>query len=625
MKYIAILLTLLLGLNATAALPLKGKGQSEASMTEIHKLTVPSNQITRSSPTTAHLETGNKNLFTNPGFEHATPDTGWTIAATGTATCTTVVSTVSGISGENQYLLLTATGGVSGGTCSIKQEVSATTGMQALVGAWFNPEAMGGTGGPTTVLYTLVNGSRITERDISNTGTSASWQSFFVPEVANTTIGVEALITVAASTEVNLGIDAAVAKVGDVTQTASIITPWQSYTPTFTGFGTVSTQNFRWRQVGSSIQIEGRFQAGTTSATEARISLPNSYTSWSGYVSPEQAGTAIYSASGTHSIYSLIEPSVSYLTLGVQNGSLNGFTKQNGSSFSSSSYLSIHATVRITNLSVSTQVFASNCGAACENELTAKLTSAPTVTSENVDFINNGSVAFVSSVYTVPFNSGIFTVAPKCECSPLTGVTTAADRTCQVVDVSTSQVRFITSGNGSLNSYSIEMSCSKQGADHQSSRTIVGSFRQMADVAILRDEKASGTAGGSSVVGWQTRALTTEYDDNGIVSLSANQFTLGAGKYEIYAIAPLYIGYTQARIYNVTDASVAITGEVGYSSGSGHGYGYGKLNGFLTITSSKTFRLEQYSSTATATNGLGLPVSATTEIYSVVKIRRISP
>ena len=56
------------------------------------------------------------------------------------------------------------------------------------------------------------------------------------------------------------------------------ITPWQSYTPTFTGFGTPTSVSFKWRQVGDSIQVEGTYVTGTVSATVGSISLPNSYT-----------------------------------------------------------------------------------------------------------------------------------------------------------------------------------------------------------------------------------------------------------------------------------------------------------------------------------------------------------
>jgi hypothetical protein len=55
------------------------------------------------------------------------------------------------------------------------------------------------------------------------------------------------------------------------------ITDWQAYTPTLVGFGTPVNNRAHWRRVGDSLEVIGRFQAGTTTATTATISLPNSY------------------------------------------------------------------------------------------------------------------------------------------------------------------------------------------------------------------------------------------------------------------------------------------------------------------------------------------------------------
>ena len=54
-----------------------------------------------------------------------------------------------------------------------------------------------------------------------------------------------------------------------------IVTDWISYTPTFTGFGTVSVQNSRYRRIGDSIEVESTFTAGTPTAVTAKVSLPN--------------------------------------------------------------------------------------------------------------------------------------------------------------------------------------------------------------------------------------------------------------------------------------------------------------------------------------------------------------
>lgn len=50
---------------------------------------------------------------------------------------------------------------------------------------------------------------------------------------------------------------------------------WSSYTPVFSGFGTVSNVDFRYAQVGDAYHIIGSFDAGTVAASEAQIGLPN--------------------------------------------------------------------------------------------------------------------------------------------------------------------------------------------------------------------------------------------------------------------------------------------------------------------------------------------------------------
>lgn len=49
---------------------------------------------------------------------------------------------------------------------------------------------------------------------------------------------------------------------------------WTAYTPTFTGLGTVASVDFRWRRIGSSVQVTGSVTAGTVSGSPATVTLP---------------------------------------------------------------------------------------------------------------------------------------------------------------------------------------------------------------------------------------------------------------------------------------------------------------------------------------------------------------
>ena len=52
------------------------------------------------------------------------------------------------------------------------------------------------------------------------------------------------------------------------------VTDWTPYTPTMTGFGTVTNNTAEWRRVGDTLQAKGHFLVGVPQATIAYIGLP---------------------------------------------------------------------------------------------------------------------------------------------------------------------------------------------------------------------------------------------------------------------------------------------------------------------------------------------------------------
>lgn len=95
----------------------------------------------------------------------------------------------------------------------------------------------------------------------------------------------------------------------------------RAYTPTFTGFGTVSNVDCTEARDGVWNLIDCKFTSGTTTAVEARVSLPNSRTSPASLNSIRIAAESVlaYGASSTQVVIPLIEPSVSYITFGRQD------------------------------------------------------------------------------------------------------------------------------------------------------------------------------------------------------------------------------------------------------------------------------------------------------------------
>lgn len=198
------------------------------------------------------------------------------------------------------------------------------------------------------------------------------------------------------------------------------VTDWQSYTPTFTGFGTVTTQSFQWRRVGSNVEIRGRFTTGTVAATEARLSLPPGLTSSSSILTLEKAGTADR-ASGFAAGYFyptvLIEPSVTYVTFGAQGSGTAALVKRNGADvFQSSEPVSLNISLPVAGWS--SQVQMSNdtdtrvVAARARVGTGAATTAGNPVNFEVVDFDTHGAISPGATTwkYTVPV-AGIYRVS----------------------------------------------------------------------------------------------------------------------------------------------------------------------------------------------------------------------
>ncbi len=121
------------------------------------------------------------------------------------------------------------------------------------------------------------------------------------------------------------------------------------YTPTFTAFGTVSSVNVWWSRVGNILKVQGNFNPGTTTGSEARISLPNSGTSDTNIITALSVCGTIIATATTNIGYCLIESGAGYVTIGRADGvTQNGLAKQNGNIWSSSGTISFQFEVPMT-------------------------------------------------------------------------------------------------------------------------------------------------------------------------------------------------------------------------------------------------------------------------------------
>lgn len=245
-----------------------------------------------------------------------------------------------------------------------------------------------------------------------------------------------------------------------------------SYTPTYTGFGTVSTSNMKWYVDGAYLYVYGSFVVGTPTAVEARMSLPTGYTSSSTISTLMLCGDASRNANATTLFRQgiLCEPSTSYITFAVQQDTVNLQTKATGTGFSGTgNTIQINAKIPIAGANNANAIPASCINNPdCMNNFAARISSAGTVSDENFSFIN-GNAGLSTSTFTVTFDSNRFSVAPICQCTVVDVGGTTSQRDCQIQTVSTTQVVYgttaQTSGTTSATAYGVSLTCSRAGTD----------------------------------------------------------------------------------------------------------------------------------------------------------------
>lgn len=177
--------------------------------------------------------------------------------------------------------------------------------------------------------------------------------------------------------------------------TASVTVPrkvaTRSYTPVFTGFGTPTNIEFEYDEDGEYYNIRGKFTSGISTGTPGQVTLPNSAVTASGSLLPSIQSTSIafQSVTGTNQISALIQPSVNYITFGVQSAGAAGLTPINASSFiSNGQTMSFTARVPIAN-------------AAATESLTIPLTSSQLVQTPDSTIKLNTSTGYGSTATKV--------------------------------------------------------------------------------------------------------------------------------------------------------------------------------------------------------------------------------
>lgn len=154
-----------------------------------------------------------------------------------------------------------------------------------------------------------------------------------------------------------------------------------------------------------------------------------------------------------------------------------------------------------------------------------------------------------------------------------------------------------------------------------------GGAAAVSSLAVLADEKAANTGGGTFTSGsWQTHDLNLEiHDPDALIALTSNQFTLEAGTYMArIRTAGHRVNSHQCRLQDVTNAATLVLGNnASANSGSSSLNTYSAGAGIFTLAATATIELQARCETTFATNGLGLDTNFDEEKYAFVQIVQV--
>lgn len=243
------------------------------------------------------------------------------------------------------------------------------------------------------------------------------------------------------------------------TATTPVITAYQSWTPTFANFGSVTCSNCgKFRQVGGGYEFEVTWTAGTTVNSTASMTLPSGCTTASDYPTLQTVGVLTRSASnGAFGDYVLAEANSGFLYFGLQYALGSGLNKSTGTAYSNNTVLSAKGFVRCAGMpgvipAPNLVGFDTNNGSSAirtESALLAAPSGGACAVTETggSDWINGNCVSGATGVCTCTLNASIYSASPHCQIS-VTNLAAANSRDEQITSASTSTIVTFTATTG---------------------------------------------------------------------------------------------------------------------------------------------------------------------------------
>ena len=148
----------------------------------------------------------------------------------------------------------------------------------------------------------------------------------------------------------------------------------------------------------------------------------------------------------------------------------------------------------------------------------------------------------------------------------------------------------------------------------------------LSEIAYLRDEKISGTNGGSCLAAssWTQRQLNTLGGNNTFITLNNNRFVLQPGTYFVEIQAPAYaVGYHQAKLKVIESNIDVLFGTTMVSLPAQPSTNHSVIMGEIIVDVASTFEVQHRCSNDKINFGFGIGANfGSPEIYTQVKIMK---
>lgn len=431
---------------------ISAKSQNNTSVTA-EEIQVPNNLLTQVD-TNKHLnETGNKNILSNPSFEHSTFSTAWTNSA-GTFTKEPTIV----IDGKASAKLVLSTQTMSLTQSSTLYASSFADGVQGLASVKIKSDIVLKV---CSIVAGVVSTTECVDTDSSNT-----WRTYKIPFILGSTSNGISI----AGTSLTGTVYIDDAYVGPMDLTSGAITCTSSSCETVlsasvSSTGVVSNENVDWI-LGNASKTTGIY---TFTFNSGLATVPMNCTANEYGVNATARVLTIRSSTSTTVIVGVKSAATDATTLVDNDFQL--ICQKQGSDWSKA------------ESNKTGGIYSNAAGPESIDVFSAKVSSAGIVSSENSDFISGNASSGGTGIKTLTFNTGTFTVAPNCALTA-EGTSSATNfLQVEISSVSSTNIIYETgTGTPADADVAIQIICQKQSSDYTASKLIVGSFKGVVSI-----------------------------------------------------------------------------------------------------------------------------------------------